>query len=445
MTETDDPDVTDEPPMSEPATAAITVSGSAKSHPLLRWWSWPILATIVFLLVQPLISSGWALFSDSYRYAKQAELYLGETPEQASALALDAYCENKTWYRTWDGKASRTWTGWVAIDDTPQQHAARVTQCFDTYGPRGGDLTTTDPRYQSIFTSRPGYPLIATPFVGAFGIVDGMRLLGLVIATGGGIAVYALLRMLKLRPGAAVLGQAIYLLSPMGWWALQALGEGLVNVVIIGLLGGILLLRSGRTRPGIALMIVCYAALMAVRFSSVLLVGLALALACVLTAWWVDRDRPEVRKRSLIGALISVIAVAVIAVAMPVLGLPGAEVTLQDTFTRHFADPLVPNPWYRLAAANYHFWPQWLATPSASWLLLACSLAGVVVLLRWRRDLLWFALGLAGAGWAHVAAHPLAQEAQRLGLLMWMPAVIGLSVAAHLVIGGVRQRAAKAQ
>lgn len=433
-------------------SAPVVASGAADdatrgkaSHPLLRWWSWPILATIVFLLVQPLISSGWALFSDSYRYAKQAELYLGETPEQAHELALDAYCENKTWYRTWDGKASRTWTGWVKIDDTPEQHAARVTQCFDTYGPRGGDITTTDPRYQSIFTSRPGYPLLAAPFVAGFGIVDGMRILGLIIACGGGVAVYALLRAARLRPAAAALGQAVYLLSPMGWWALQALGEGLVGVIIIGALGGILLLRSGRARSGIVLTAVSYAALMAVRFSSVLIVGLALTLACVLTAWWVDRERPEVRRRTLVGALISVIAVAVTMAAMPILGLPGAGVTLQDTFTRHFADPLVPNPWYRLAAANYHFWPQWLTTPSASWLLIAFLLAGVAALARWRRDLLWFALGLAGAGWAHVAAHPLAQEAQRLGLLMWMPAVIGLAVAVHVVIDGLRQRTEKAQ
>lgn len=445
MSDIDGPDLASEPAPAVTGDPADDATAGQARHPLLRWWSWPILATVVFLLVQPLISSGWALFSDSYRYAKQAELFLGATPEQAHELALDAYCENKTWYRTWDGKASRTWTGWVAIDDTPEQHAARVAQCHETYGPRGGDLTTTDPRYQSIFTSRPGYPLLATPFVAGFGIVDGMRLLGLVIACGGGIAVYALLRAARLRPAAAVLGQGIYLLSPMGWWALQALGEGLVNVIVIGALGGILLLRSGRVRAGTALVIGCYAALMAVRFSSVLLVGLALALACALTAWWVDRQRPEVRKRSLIGALISVIAVAVTMVAMPVLGLPGAEVTLQDTFTRHFADPLVPNPWYRLAAANYHFWPQWLATPSASWLLLACSLAGAMALVGFRRDLVWFALGLAGAGWAHVAAHPLAQEAQRLGLLMWMPAVIGLAVATHVVIGGLRQRTAKAQ
>lgn len=402
------------------------VSRSRSTAPTVRWWTWPIVITALFLVLQPVIGSGWAMFPDSYRYAKQAEIVLGVSPGQANANAVDAYCRTRAAMRTYDG-------GWVPNGRTPEQVDAAAGVCAETY--RGvGDITTVDPRYQSIFTSRPGYPLLAAPFVGVLGIADGMRLLGFAIACAGGLLTYAALRIAGLRGVAAAAGQAGFLISPLGWWALQALGEGLVTVTILAALVGILATRRGGLRGGLIVLIASWLALAFTRFSSLVLVGAALAVACVIVALTVDRDRARARRHLLIAAAVSAGATAVTTVAIPILGLPGAAVTLQDTFTRHFADPLVPDPWRRLADLNVDFWPRWLVTPSVSTALLACALAGVVALALWRRDLLWFALGLAAAGFAQVAAHPLLGEASRLGMLMWMPAILGLAVAVDVAV-----------
>lgn len=394
-------------------------------HPALRWWTWPVVITALFLLLQPVIGSGWAMYPDSYRYAKQVETYLGATPEQAHAAALDAYCDTTTSQRTRIGR-------WVPLVESASAHAKRAASCVARYADKG-DLTTTDPRYQQIFTTRPGYPLLATPFVAAFGIADGMRLLGYVIACGGGLLAYAALRLWRVRATAAAVGQAIYLLSPLGWWSLQALGEGLVSVCILAAVAGVAAIRRGRVRGGLVAIAASWLALGLVRYSTLLMAAAALAVACLVIALTVDRAHTR-RAPLLAAAALGGGATVATLIAMPVFGLPGSDVTLQDTFTRHFTDSLVPDPWYRLAALNYHFWPGWIATPS-SWLLLALAGVGMASLIVWRRDLAWLAAALFAVGAAQVAAHPLPSEADRLGILMWMPAVFGLAVGLHAVTG----------
>lgn len=398
----------------------------ARAH--LRWWAWPIAITLAFLLLQPVIGSGWALFPDSYRYAKQAQQILGSSADDAHREALAAFCESRAAQQSWRGT-------WVPRDEPVEATAARADACIDDYV-GSGDVTTTDPRYQSIFTSRPGYPLLAAPFIAALGIVDGMRILGYAIACAGGIAAYAMLRAARLRPAAAAIGQCIFLISPLGWWALQGLGEGLVSLAVLSAIGGTLLVRGGRVRVRVGLSVIAasWAVLAVVRFSTLLLAAAALAVACTALATWVDRTDPVHRRHMWITAGAHASAAALTLLAMPILNLPGSEITLQDTFTKHFSEPLVPDPWRRLLDLNIEFWPQWLGTPADSYLLLGCTLAGVVALARWRRDLLWIALAMSATGFAHVAAHPLPREAERLGLLMWLPVVIGLAVAVDALL-----------
>lgn len=440
------------PVVDQPEPGDATATWWAATVPrAIRWWTWPLVVTALFLVLQPLIGSGWALFNDSYRYARQAEMVLGETYETANQAALDAWCETTSGMRTWHG----TWTPIVQSD---ADHAARTARCLAAH--RGvQDVTTTDPRYQSIFLTRPGYPYLAAPFIGALGIVDGMRLLGYVIACAGGILVYAIGRLWRLRATAAALGQAVYLICPLGWWALQGLGEGLVSICVLGAVAGIGLARVGRVRTGLVCAAASYLALGFTRYSTLLLVAAGLAVACAAIALTVGRTRnphdgraasditpppgPTAglaagRRPTWAMAVLGAVAALATVVAMPVLGLPGSSVTLQDTFTNHFATPLVPNPWYRLAALNYHFWPQWLGAPSQSWAVLGCGLLGLAALAVWRRDLAWVALALAVVGWAHIAAHPLPGEAARLGLLMWMPTVLGAAAALHAVTARVR-------
>lgn len=390
---------------------------AGREHRLVRWWALPLLLTLVFLVAAPLLGSGWALFPDSYRYAKQAEKVLGASATQAHLTALTAFCDSRADF-AFDANS------WVARNLSPADRAADVAACVDKYR-AAGDLTTLDPRYQAIFTTRPGYPLLAAPFVGAFGVIDGMRILGLLTAAAGGIATYALLRFAGVGAIPSAAGQAVYLVSPLGWWAVQGLGEGLVNLCVLGAVAGVVLVARGRARAGFATLGLSWCALGVTRFSSLLLIAAALAVACAVVAIWPGRQR---RGALLAAAGVCLAAAVATALAMPIFGLPGASVTLQDTFTDHFRQPLVADPWLRLLELNVHFWPRWLITPSASWAVVACALAGAVVLALRRRDLMWIALALLGAGAAQIAAHPLPQEASRLGVLMWIPAVFGLAV-----------------
>ena len=68
------------PVTTAPPTAAPVTTARPSSHPAVRWWTWPIVVTALFLVLQPVIGSGWAMFPDSYRYAKQAEIVLGGYP-----------------------------------------------------------------------------------------------------------------------------------------------------------------------------------------------------------------------------------------------------------------------------------------------------------------------------------------------------------------------------
>jgi hypothetical protein len=116
----------------------------------------------------------------------------------------------------------------------------------------------------------------------------------------------------------------------------------------------------------------------------------------------------------------------VTAASMSALSLPSATTTLQDTFTKHFAYPEVPDPWQRLVDLDGRYWAHWIGAQASLPTFLVPTLVAVWALYRYRPDLGWFALATALTGVLQVAAHPLAQEADRLGILMWMPVVLGL-------------------
>ncbi len=404
----------------------------ARPVSVLRWWVLPVLVTAAFLALQPLTGSGWAMFPDSYRYAKQAEQILGVPADQAHQDALQAFCATRATQQTWRGS-------WVPRSDSPEKQDATATECLQRYAGRG-DVTTLDPRYQSIFTTRPGYPLLAAPFVAGFGVATGMWLLGFLMAISGGLLCFTVLRLAGLGAVGAAVGQAAYLASPLGWWALQGLGDGLVSICVLGAVAGLLWARRGAGRAGLVTMAGSWLALAVVRFSSLLLVSAALAAACVVLALTGTRAR---RAWTWGAAAVSVAAAGGTAAAIPLLGLPGAAVTLQDTFTAHFTAPPVADPWRELWQLNLKFWPAWISDVSASLALLLLAVAGAAALWTWCRELFWAALFLFAAGAAQVAAHPLPQEAERLGLLMWMPAVLGVAVAVDVVLRRSRRAMTK--
>ncbi|MGW3656852.1 hypothetical protein ACWD6R_14670 [Streptomyces sp. NPDC005151] len=94
-------------------------------------------------------------------------------------------------------------------------------------------------------------------------------------------------------------------------------------------------------------------AVCAVTRYSTALVPAALIAVAALASWLLRRPRHDL----LLAGAATACAVAV-ALAMKLLGLPSSEVTLQDTFTRHFRSPDVPDPWALLTDLNLQYWSQ---------------------------------------------------------------------------------------
>jgi hypothetical protein len=209
----------------------------------------------------------------------------------------------------------------------------------------------------------------------------------------------------------------------MARWSLQALGEGLVTVCALGTIWGAVLLIRRRPVAGTPLLAVSLAVCAVTRYSSALVLA-ALTAAAAVAVWCGMRERRH-RWTALLAGL-SAIAASLTAMLISALALPSATTTLQDTFTKHFADPDVPDPWQRLADLDARYWAHWIGAQACLPIFLVPTLVGAWALYRYRPDLGWFALATALAGSLQVAAHPLLQEADRLGVLMWMPAVLGL-------------------
>ncbi|MGW3910069.1 hypothetical protein ACWEBX_00860 [Streptomyces sp. NPDC005070] len=378
----------------------------------------PLSICLLYAVFQLVAAPQWTMFPDSYRYARAAEQYLGVPREEAHRTALAAFCVSR---------ADR-----AAHDERLQPMVHESRNALGTAAERAclkrwtdaPDITTGDPRYQAIFSGRPGYPLLAAPFVGAFGVLDGMRLLGVLLAAGGSLLVYGLLGGAGLNRRAAAVGQVAFLATPLGWWSAQALGEGLFTVCVLCVLwGGLLLLRRRSLVKGTALVALGYVAGGVTRYSSALVLAVVLGAA----ATWALCLRPPWRHRGTAVLVASSLAAAGgVALAMRMLGLPSSQVTLQDTFTHHFDTPEIAAPWSALLDLDARFWPDWIARQAGMPYFLVLTGLAVWALVRYGNGLGLPAFGAAVTGACAVAAHPLVQEADRLGVLMWMPVVLGL-------------------
>jgi hypothetical protein len=378
----------------------------------------PLLVCVLYAVLQSAAGPRFTLFPDSYRYARAAEEYRGATPAQAHRTALAAYCASRAERTAHDRRLQPT-----VRQSEREIEAAEERACVDRWAD-APDITTGDPRYQAIFAARPGYPLLAAPFVAAFGVLGGMRLLGVLTAVTGSLLVLGLLRSAGLTRRAALVGQVTFLATPLGWWSAQALSEGLFTLCTLGVLWGGLMLLRRRSLPGAAaLTAVSYGTAAVTRYS--LALGLAALLAVVAVCALCRPGGPR-HRGTVAFAAVSVAAAGGTALAVRALRLPSSQVTLQDTFTRHFAAPEIPDPWGALAGLAGRFWRDWFAQQAALPYFLLLTALAAWALARYGGGLGGLAFGTALTGALQVTAHPLIQESDRLGVLMWTPVVLGL-------------------
>lgn len=365
-------------------------------------------------------------WNDTYRYVTAIERDLGKSPAQAQADALQFYCSDLT--RTADGT-------------DPAAQKAKITSTCISYWTKQGGLVPNTPRFNLIFNSRPGYPLMALPFVAALGLNRGLSVLSLLLTLLAGWGIVILIRVAGGGTRAALAGMIACFTLPTWYWLGQFLTESPTLVMTIGALIGAVLLLRGAVRPGLIVSAVFYTLGFIVRYSNFSMLALSMLITvgvlAATTPYWRNR-------RAALLAGFSAVAFAV-TMALPVaFSWPGFSDSVEDTFTDHYTQPVPPDMYGKLLSLNYHYWIDTTRGFASAPLVPGLVVLGAFLLWRYRRALgaVVGAAALTGLGTA--AAHPLVSQLDRLYFLVYLLAVCGLPIAADLVWPRSRQQAAQA-
>jgi hypothetical protein len=374
----------------------------------------PALVAAAFVLLHVFGYPATRFSNDSYRYAREAYEFLGDSPKRATRKAVAAYCEDTAKLVHRNRMLDQLGFG------EPGREAEYAARCEKKY-PNG--LEPTDPRYEKIFHTRPAYPLIAAPFVALLGAKAGLTLVALAFTTLAGYLVHVLLRALRAPPPAAVLGQVLYYVTPLASWGGRPLTEGPTLALMTALLLASVWLVQCRVLPGVLLFTGAFALGIAVRYSSFLPAAPFLAAAACASLLFVRRTR---HRGTWWLAGLSAGGTLAALVLSRLLKLPGTTDSLQDTFTLHWTRPEIADPWHALARLNHNYWWQWLQKEALAPLLLFLLAVGAWGV--WKRSvpvaLCVIAMGFVG--FATTAAHPVAKELDRLYVPVWLIPVIGV-------------------
>jgi hypothetical protein len=375
-----------------------------------------LLIAAVFTVIQAVDYRQDAPSNDTYQYAKQTLRFLGENSAQSVHDATVMYCQDAG-----NAAAAVAAVAAEAASATPAATAASAyDECLQIY--RNG-LTPSSPRYLAIFTSRPGYPLLAAPIAAVFGLRFGLWAATMLCTLLASLLVILLLRAAGCGVSVALLGQALYLAAPTGYWGSRTLTDGPSLTTALLTLVGAWWLVQHRTKAGLWLLGGGFVTGFVVRYSSEQMLALLIALAALAALKWV----PTARHRDMrLLAAASGIGFVISEVASTLLGWPGVSDSLQDTFTKHFLQPDVSDPVTRLVRLDLHYWSSFPSSEPTA-LLTAVGLVALAVLLIRRHPvygILVAAVALTGVG--AVVAHPVASQSDRLMAPVWLLLVLGL-------------------
>jgi hypothetical protein len=381
-----------------------------------RIFAGALIVAALFTVIQAIDYHQNVPSNDTYQYAKQTMRILGHSQQQAVHDAVVMYCQDS-------GNAAATTATLNSAAGSTGSHTdytSAYESCLATY--KDG-LSPFSPRYIAIFTSLPGYPLTAAPLAAVFGLRFGLWSAAMLWTILGSFLIILLLRTAGCSDWLALGGQVLFLAAPTGYWGSRMLTDGpSLTTSLLALLGAAWLAK-GRIRPGLWALFAGLFAGFVVRYSSEQLVALVLTVAALICLKWVPSSRGRGMKLLAVGAGAGFV---VSELASTLLGWPGFDVSLQDTFTKHFVRPDVSNPLGRLANLDLHFWAYYPVSESTALLMVVGLIAIAVGLLR--RDpafaVLSIAIALTGIG--AVAAHPIESQADRLISPVWVLLALGL-------------------
>ncbi|MGH3414975.1 MAG: hypothetical protein ACRDVE_20910 [Actinocrinis sp.] len=347
--------------------------------------------------------------NDTYQYARLTLHYMGDSKTEAIHGATAMYCQD----------AGQAALRSASIDDNGTTDTG-YEACLDVYS---AGLTPNNARYLAIFDSRPGYPLMSGALATVFGLRLSMWLVALLCTLAASGLVLVLVRSAGGSVIAALAGQAVFLTAPTGYWGTRMLTDGpSLAATMVTVLGAHWLLRQ-RVRSGATLLVVGLVGGFAIRYSSEQMVVLLLTLAAGLLLRRVPSARTGGAKWLLgLGAVGTALSMTL----TTALSWPGIPQSMQDTFTKHFIRPDVPNPLIRLISLNFHFWLYYpVLEPTALLMVLGLAVVGATL---WRRDAVYAAplIAVALSGLATVAAHPVSSQADRLMVAVWVLIAAGV-------------------
>ncbi|MFF0466558.1 hypothetical protein ACFYPX_03820 [Micromonospora zamorensis] len=343
---------------------------------------------------------------DSYWYMRQAQMFTGVDERTASARTSKLVCQD--------------------INRSAVDQGQRPT--CRSYPQRG-----VSERYIAIFDSRPGYPLLAAPFVKALGPWRGMMVTTMLLAVAAGLLMYLAVWMALGGRLAGLIATVLLFLLPTGFWMTRMLAEGAVLVGCLGTLIGVMVLMRGRTAAGLLIAVPALGWTLSAKSAN----GVALALVLLVAGLIALVTRGANRRGALVTAALGLATLSVWFTVSHLLALPSLNETIQDFATRHFKRPDIPDPYGWLLQQNLDFWPgQIRAALIAPLTLLTTVTAAAILMLRARHvALLWIGVGLSGL--ALLIAHPIGGEAERLLLPVWLPIAASFGYATALALGRV--------
>jgi hypothetical protein len=166
------------------------------------------------------------------------------------------------------------------------------------------------------------------------------------------------------------------------------------------------------------------------KYSSTLLLSVSFLAVCLcMLAVRQYRQRRQVRLAATAAAGSVGLSLAVNAV----FGLPGLNHSLQDMFTDHFRLPPVEDPFARLLQLEFDYAGKFLLALPTNSVYLAIFIAAVIgYVFAYRSRAIgpeaWAPAALSIYGVLSVIAHPVYEQAERLGSSLWVGVAIGLAL-----------------
>ena len=226
-----------------------------------RLWLEPVLFALVLGIAAALCYARLsdprriASSGDSYYYMRQAQMFAGATEGQATVEA--------SWLMCLDRNRSARRLG--------QEPACEYY-----------DQSEIPARYVEIFTTRPGYPLLASLFIPRYGTWNGMVMATVLLAMLAALLSYLAVRVATGSRFAGLVASALLLLFPCGFWMTRMLAEGAAAVGYLGVLLGATLIWRARPFSGVTIATLALGWLFTARSANGLAVTLALLSAVVL-------------------------------------------------------------------------------------------------------------------------------------------------------------------